>query len=76
MPAPQTSGVWLNKRAIAMIEFSFTHLFRPTQDGWEVEASSAGTLILRLAHGGEQRIDIRGGNVLRASGEELYLTLK
>jgi hypothetical protein len=76
MPAPQTTGIWLNKRAIATLEFSFTHLFRPTQDGWEVEASSPGILLVRLAQGGEQRIDVRNGSQLRSSGEELYLVLK
>ena len=75
MAAPITTGVWFNKRAIAMIDFACTHTFRSTSDGWEVQIGSSGELVLRLAHGGEHRINVNSGNILRASGEELYLIL-
>jgi hypothetical protein len=56
-----------------VIEFSVGHAFRPKPDGWEAEASGPGTLVVRLVHGGEQRFSVQQGDVLRASGEEMYL---
>lgn len=75
MAGQHNSGVWLNKRAVSVIEMSLAHTFRPTPEGWEIEASAAGTLVVRLVHGGEQRFELQPGDTLRASGEEMYLIL-
>jgi hypothetical protein len=48
---------------------------QPNPDGWEVQVGGQGTLVVKLVHGGEQRIPVQSGDLLRASGEEMYLTL-
>ncbi len=69
------NAVWMNKRAGAVIEINPPHTFRPNPDGWEVQVSGEGVLVGKLVHGGEQRIPVQSGDLLRANGEEMYLTI-
>jgi hypothetical protein len=75
MPPPPTT-IWLNKHGIAVLELPFPHAFRPRADGWEVEFSAGGRLTARLLHGGEYAYDVRVGDKLVASRDEMYLAVK
>lgn len=67
-------AVWLNKRAVTLLELPLPHSFTSTSQGWEVEFSATGTVVAKFVHGGEHRINVLSGDKLIASGEELYFT--
>jgi hypothetical protein len=74
VPPPTT--IWLNKRAVAVLELPFPHTLRPRADGWEVEFSVAGRLVAKLVQGADYAYDVHVGDKLVASREEMYLTVK
>ncbi len=76
MPPPSKPAVWLNKRAITLLELPLPHGFTSDPRGWQAEFSTTGTIVARFVHGGEHRIDVASGDKLIASGEELYLARK
>lgn len=69
---PTSTTFWMNKRAVAVIDLP-PHRFASEANGWSAEFTGPGTLVVRLLQGVEQRIDVKAGDILRASGEEFYL---
>ena len=69
------STVWLNKRALAILELPVPHTFTSRADGWDVEFGAVGRLVVKPIHGGPENVDVEPGDRLIASGEELYLHL-
>lgn len=76
MPPLRKPAVWLNKRAVNVLELPLPHQFSSTAHGWEVEFSGTGVIVARFTHGGQQQIDTASGDRLLGAGEELYFVPK
>jgi hypothetical protein len=75
-PRARSTTFWLNKRALTSLELPLPHTFQSRTDGWAIEFSAAGRIVVTPTHGGKEQIDVESGDMLIASGEELYLKLK
>lgn len=72
----QTSGVWMNKQQVVLIELPIPHEYSATAQGWKIEMRGAGKLVFRVATGPIEHFDVVAGDVLFSSGADLYLSVK
>jgi hypothetical protein len=75
-PKDGTLGIWLNKRALRLLELPFRHDFRSLNDGWEVDVLEGGKVMARFLDGDSQGFDVEPGDALLSSREEMYLALR
>jgi hypothetical protein len=69
-------GVWFNKRAVRAVELPFRHDLVSTDAGWDLSIRESGKLLVRYLDGDHQQFDVKEGDTLTASGEEMYLALQ
>lgn len=67
------NAIWLNKRAIALLELPLPHTFSSHPHGWQVAFGAGGRIVAKLDQGGIHNIDVLAGDKLISSAEELYL---
>lgn len=68
-------GIWLNKRALRLVEFPLRHELQSTDNGWEVRILASGRITARYLDGGTQNFDVVSGDTLLAVNEDMYLAL-
>jgi hypothetical protein len=76
MSETKPGGVWFNRRTIVLLELPFPHEFQTRSDGWRLDVVEGGKLLARFVDGQQRSFDLRPGDFLLASGEELYLSIR
>jgi hypothetical protein len=76
MSETKPGGVWFNRRSVVLLELPFPHEFQSRDDGWRLEVVEDGKLLATFVDGQQRSFDLRPGDFLLASGEELYLSIR
>src|SRR3712207_502907 len=76
MEGKETVAIWINKRALDLMEMPFRHNLTARDAGWQIEVLEPGRLTARFQTGGMDHYDLEKGDTIFSSGEELYLTLQ
>jgi hypothetical protein len=76
MAEAKSGAILFNKRSLNILELPFPHEFAAHNDGWRVNVLEDGRLRARFSHGGQEQFEVRRGDSLESSGEDIYLSLQ
>jgi hypothetical protein len=75
--ATSSNDYLLNKRHTESVEFQFKMTTSFQSSGWRmVVGAGGGRLVVKFASGGTMNVDVAEGDVLFATGEDIYLQRK
>ncbi len=76
MAEAKSGAILLNKRSLNVLELPFQHEFAAHNDGWRVNVLVDGRLTAKFSQGGLTHYEVRQGDSLQSSGEDIYLSLQ
>ncbi|MFF5973996.1 hypothetical protein ACFY7C_20950 [Streptomyces sp. NPDC012769] len=69
-------AIYLNRRTVKRLDIPVPHTMGTHNDGWRLDFTGTGKLKLIALEGHNDFIDVKVGDFLLASGEDLFVSLQ
>ncbi|MFC7266911.1 hypothetical protein [Streptomyces lutosisoli] len=74
--APVRTAIYINRRSVLRLEIPMAYTMTPHNDGWRITFDAPGKLRLLMNEGHNDLLDVKIGDFLLSSGEDLFLSLQ
>ncbi|MFJ8469841.1 hypothetical protein [Streptomyces swartbergensis] len=70
------TAVYVNRRSVLRMDITVAYTLAPHNDGWRINFNAPGRLRLIMNEGHNENIDVKAGDFLLSSGEDLFFSLQ
>ncbi|MDH6522547.1 hypothetical protein M2163_000942 [Streptomyces sp. SAI-135] len=74
--APVRTAIYINRRSVLRIEIPMAYTMAAHNDGWKITFDAPGKIRLLMNEGHNDQIDVKVGDYMLSSGEDMLLSLQ